>query len=59
MREYKEPEGLANEIIAKGKRVDPESKNYVPVSFLDNDNYFYTIDEAMSNKEFLGGYGQV
>jgi hypothetical protein len=55
MREYKEPEGLANEIIAKGKRVDPESKNYVPVSFLDNDNYFYTIDEAMSNKEFLGG----
>jgi hypothetical protein len=53
--DYKEPEGLANDIIAKGKRVDPESENYVPVSFLDNQNYFDTLDKAMSSKEFLGG----
>ena len=55
MYDYKAPIALVNSVVAKGKRVDPESENYVPVSFLDNNNYFYTIDEAMSSKEFVEG----
>jgi hypothetical protein len=55
MYDYNAPTALVNSVVEKGKRVNPESKNYVPVSFLDNDNYFYTIDEAMSSKEFVEG----
>lgn len=53
MPTYREPTELVEHVKNSGVKLDPDSRHYIPVSFVDVDEYYYTLEEATSSKRFI------